>query len=418
MRIITSTSAAARLEAARAFLGATSSCHANGSSSARRAARPTISRARSRGERGATFGITRFSLTELAARAAAAHPGGARRVPGTQAGAEAIAARAVFDALARRRARVLRAGRAHARISRRRWRGRCTNCASPASAPRTALRRRPRTGRRTSNATRRSAAACSTRVEAELDRSSVDDRAALFRARRRVVPRGHVRWARMPILLLDVPLDSRAEQEFVAALIARSPDVLATVPDGDTLRARRASRPSADDVEETSDCRLQQSEIAIRISPVCGGTCFRPSGRPRASAPATSCCFRRRAKGARRWRSSAGCSTRPAAACRSTRWPCSCARRSSISACSSTRARAAACRCTSIAAPAAPIPPAARSSRCCRARSTDCRPSDSTSTCRSARCRRSREHGGRAVDRRAADEVFADRRRDESPARR
>ena len=33
----------------------------------------------------------------------------------------------------------------------------------------------------------------------------------------------------------DVPLDSRAEQEFAAALIARSPDVLATVPDGDSF---------------------------------------------------------------------------------------------------------------------------------------------------------------------------------------
>ena len=37
------------------------------------------------------------------------------------------------------------------------------------------------------------------------------------------------------MLLLDVPLDSRAEQEFAAALIARSPDLLATVPDGDAL---------------------------------------------------------------------------------------------------------------------------------------------------------------------------------------
>jgi hypothetical protein len=48
---------------------------------------------------GATFGLSRFSLTELAARAAAIHLSGTLRVPGTQAGAEAIAARAVFDAV-------------------------------------------------------------------------------------------------------------------------------------------------------------------------------------------------------------------------------------------------------------------------------------------------------------------------------
>ena len=51
-----------------------------------------------------------------------------------------------------------------------------------------------------------------------------------------------VRWAALPTLLLDVPLDSRAEQEFAAALFAASPDLLATVPDGDdrTLAALTA----------------------------------------------------------------------------------------------------------------------------------------------------------------------------------
>jgi hypothetical protein len=49
---------------------------------------------------GATFGLARFSLTELASRVAAAGLAGAHRVPGTRAGAEATAARAVFDAVA------------------------------------------------------------------------------------------------------------------------------------------------------------------------------------------------------------------------------------------------------------------------------------------------------------------------------
>ena len=67
-------------------------------------------------------------------------------------------------------------------------------------------------------------------------------------------------------------------------------------------------------------------------------------------------CSRRRARDARRSRSSAACSTRPRAACRSTRWRSSCERRSSTSACSSMRARAAACPSTSIAARGGPIP--------------------------------------------------------------
>src|SRR5205085_9431195 len=49
---------------------------------------------------GATFGVIRFSLTELAARAAAVPQAGSRRAPGSQAAAEAIAARAVFEARA------------------------------------------------------------------------------------------------------------------------------------------------------------------------------------------------------------------------------------------------------------------------------------------------------------------------------
>src|SRR6185295_7370962 len=48
----------------------------------------------------ATFGLIRFSLTELAVRLAAERQGAARRTPGTHAGAEALAARAVFDARA------------------------------------------------------------------------------------------------------------------------------------------------------------------------------------------------------------------------------------------------------------------------------------------------------------------------------
>src|SRR5258708_33985858 len=99
MRVVSATSAAARLDAARAFLRS----HPPGTEivivGASRGAADDLARAVGR-EAGATFGFVRFSLTELAARAAASGVPGTRRLPGTQVGAEAMAARAVFDAVA------------------------------------------------------------------------------------------------------------------------------------------------------------------------------------------------------------------------------------------------------------------------------------------------------------------------------
>jgi len=216
VRVIVSSSAAARLAAARAFLGGRPPASEIAVVGASRGAADDLVRAIAR-EAGATFGLTRFSLTELAARAAAAALAGGRRVPGTQAGAEAIAARAVFEARAA---------------------GELAYFEPVASMPGF-----PKALARTIHELRLAAidparltgdlAALLRRVEDELDRAGVDDRAALFRLAAGACRAGTVRWARLPILLLDVPLDSRAEQDFAAALVARSPDALATVPDRD-----------------------------------------------------------------------------------------------------------------------------------------------------------------------------------------
>jgi CRISPR/Cas system-associated exonuclease Cas4 (RecB family) len=105
-------------------------------------------------------------------------------------------------------------------------------------------------------------AALLSRVEAELARVGVDDRAALFRLAADACRAGQVRWAQLPILLLDVPLDSRAEQEFAAALIARSPDVLATVPDGDVFaHDALVALGGTVEVREMSDFRLPTSDL-------------------------------------------------------------------------------------------------------------------------------------------------------------
>src|SRR3989442_7153409 len=99
LRVITSTSAAARLTAARHFLEHRPPAAEVVIVGASRGAADDLARSLAR-RAGATFGLTRFSLTELAARAAATRVAAARRLPGSQAGAEAVAARAVFDALA------------------------------------------------------------------------------------------------------------------------------------------------------------------------------------------------------------------------------------------------------------------------------------------------------------------------------
>jgi CRISPR/Cas system-associated exonuclease Cas4 (RecB family) len=240
LRVITSTSAAARLDAARHFLEHRPPAAEVVIVGASRGAADDLARSLAR-RAGATFGLTRFSLTELAARAAASRVASARRLPGSQAGAEAMAARASFDAIAQ---------------------GELEYFAPVASMPGF-----PKALARTIHELRLAGLAdldpsepalhdigrLLARVEQERDRAGVDDRAALFRLAAEGCRQGHVRWATLPIVLLDVPLDSRMEREFVAALVARAPDVLATVPHGDqpahdalvAMGAAIESRPDA-----------------------------------------------------------------------------------------------------------------------------------------------------------------------------
>src|SRR5260221_14752756 len=98
VRAVTSTSAAARLDAARAFLRHLPPASEAIVIGATRGAADDFVRSIAR-EAGATFGLTRFSLAQLAARAAGTGKTGGRRAPATEAGTEAAAARAVFDAL-------------------------------------------------------------------------------------------------------------------------------------------------------------------------------------------------------------------------------------------------------------------------------------------------------------------------------
>ena len=294
MRVITSTSAAARLGAAREFLGGRAPATELIIVGASRGAADDLARAIAQ-QAGSTFGITRFSLTELAARAAAAHSAAGRRVAGSQAGAEAVAAHAVFDALGADElayfAPVARMPGFPKALARTLHELRLAGVAS---------------GRLTAGPGEGVAdlGVLLSRVEAELARAGVDDRAALFRLAAAACRAGLVRWARLPMLLLDVPLDSRAEQEFAAALVAGSPDALATVPDGDrfTLDALTALGGTVEHLEG-AECSVQSAGPPVTISDL---DCLRRyvfqterPARTRARRRRASC-SRRRAKGARR----------------------------------------------------------------------------------------------------------------------
>ena len=196
LRVVTSTSAAARLAAARSFLEQLPPTTEAVVVGATRGAADDFVRAIA-AARGATFGLTRFSLTQLAAHMAIAAPSGARRAPATQAGTEAVAARAVFDAVA---AGDLAYFTPVARLP-----------GFPAALARTIHELRLAgvgAGRLSADVPSRDIGALLARVEAEFDRAAVDDRAALFRRAAEVAGAREGRWSGLALVLLDVPLDS------------------------------------------------------------------------------------------------------------------------------------------------------------------------------------------------------------------
>jgi hypothetical protein len=97
-RVFEAASSAARLEAATQFLRQFPADHPITIVAATRGAADDFARSIA-SERGATLGVTRLSLTQLAARAAVVAMAAAGKTPSSGLGAEAVAARAVFTAL-------------------------------------------------------------------------------------------------------------------------------------------------------------------------------------------------------------------------------------------------------------------------------------------------------------------------------
>ena len=174
---------------------------------------------------GATIGIHRFSLTQLAARLAAPIVAAEGRAPATALGSEAVAARAAFDTSRDQGlsyfAPVARTPGFPRALSRTLQELRL------AEVDADALASLPFGGK--------DLAALLTRFEEQFAAASSTDRATLFHVATEVAVRTPEKGltAFDALVLLDVPLDSRVEFEFVRALIAASAEVLITVPFGD-----------------------------------------------------------------------------------------------------------------------------------------------------------------------------------------
>jgi RecB family exonuclease len=225
IRLVESSATELRLAEARAFIAAqiAHGCdvHVVGAS---RGAVDDLSRSIA-ATAGATMGLHRFSLTQLAARLASPALAADGYSPATWLGSEAVAARAAFDAqqdgalsyfepvaktpgFPRALARTLQELRL-------------------AGVRPQALTDLPLGGR--------DLAALLERFEEQFAAATARDRATLFTMATRVVAEGDAAGIDpgSPLVLLDVPLDSRVEFAFVRALMMASSQVLVTVPFGD-----------------------------------------------------------------------------------------------------------------------------------------------------------------------------------------
>lgn len=266
-RVIESSAAAQRLDAARALLSARPRGEDILLVGASRGAVDDLARSVA-AQSGATLGLHRFSVTQLAARLAAPALAGRGVAPATALGTEAVAARAVFDA---ERDGALSYFAPVARTP-----------GFPRALTRTIQELRlagitahrvgalPLGGRDLSDLL--------DRFDEQFGAASATDRAALFEAATAAIV-GDVDGRLKPaatdvsLVLLDVAFDSVAVVDFLRALIASAVSVLITVPFGDvqTLDALEALGLEPDVLEQEGDTdlvALRRNLFASRQPPV------------------------------------------------------------------------------------------------------------------------------------------------------
>ena len=219
VRIFEAASSAARLEAAATFLRQFPADHPITIVAATRGAADDFARVIA-SERGATLGLTRLSLTQLAARTAVVAMAAEGKAPSSGLGAEAVAARAVFTALRDESLRYF---------------------APVADSPGF-----PRALARTLQELRLAGIAAAalhapdparadlgdllTRFDAAFGDVAAADRVELLHTAARLLRGRPVRGA---VLLLDTAVHDSAEAALIASLAAGADHVLATVPRGD-----------------------------------------------------------------------------------------------------------------------------------------------------------------------------------------
>ena len=233
--VIESASAAARLDRAAAFLERFPPHQPITIVAATRGAADDLAR-RVASRRGATLGVSRFSLTQLAARVAATRLAGQGIAPTTALGVEAVASRVAFDAAERGTldyfgvvARTPGFPRALART---------LTDVRLAGIPAASLVNAGTAGH--------DLAALVEQAETELTEASTADRAALFTSAAAGVR--DESFLRGPLLLVDVPIETAVEEAFVRALVFVATEVLATIPTHD-VPARLALERCGGNVE-------------------------------------------------------------------------------------------------------------------------------------------------------------------------
>ncbi len=255
IHLIESAATELRLAAARTFVRAHAAAgvHLVGAS---RGAVDDLARAVARAS-GATIGLHRSSLTELAARIAMPELADEGRAPASALAAEAVAARAAFEAQQSGEltyfAPVAATPGFPRALARTLQELRLARVAAPALA---AL---PLGGA--------DLAVLLDRFEQEFTAASATDRASLFQTAAAALRRGGtVPGAASALLLLDVPMESPIEFAFIEALIESSPVVLITVPFGDVQALRRLESIgiTAEVLDAAADAAPATDLVALR----------------------------------------------------------------------------------------------------------------------------------------------------------
>lgn len=248
LRLIVSPSAAARLDVAAAALDSRPPASDVLVVAASRGAADDLVRGVA-ARAGATFGMTRFGFTELAARLAAwttttmSSSSSSPPVASTQVGGEAVAARVVFDAM---QADALRyfAPVAHLPGFAKALARTVFELRVAGVSPAVLASEAP---------SMRDLGHLLARAEASLERAGALDRAGLFElATEACFAERRPPWIGMPVIVLDVPIDSKVEATLALALAACAENAIITVPEGD-VRAIEAWRAAGAQVEIAPD---------------------------------------------------------------------------------------------------------------------------------------------------------------------